>query len=1093
MQSQPSLKRGVLAGQILVALICIGVVGASWLFSKYLAFCRDIGELKTTLRTQQEQLLKHEVEKVVDFINYQKTQTRQRLATDIKGRVEEAHAIAAGLYRQNQGRLPEAAIAALIKEALRPIRFNKGRGYYFILGMDGVNVLLADRPEMEGQDLLPIQGSRGEFVARDLIALVKDKTEGFYEYTWTKPGNPDRVHPKIAYVKHFAPFAWLIGTGEYLDDVESDIQNETLARIAQIQFANGGYIFAGTWDGVSLAGPAKGQNMIGITDANGVAIVTELIRLAKGGGGYLEYLMPAIDGHAPAPKISYAVGIDAWQWYVGAGAYLDDIETLAAKRRAAMEESIAVSGLYIGLVLMVALLIAYLVSNRIAGRIQSNCDVLTRFCDQAATRLAPVDNQALAFAEFQALAEAFNRMLAGRKRVEQERTRFFTLSIDMLCVAGFDGYFKEINPAWHKTLGWASDEILSRPWLDLVHPEDHQQTIAAGQRLAAGQAVYQFENRYRCKDGTYRWMAWNSFPLPEERLIFGVVRDVTEQKRDEAARKLDESRLEALLRLNQMVEAPLQDIASRTMEEAVRLTGSTIGYIAFLNSEQTVLTMHAWSQAAMEQCRVANKPIDYPVASTGLWGEAVRQGRPIITNDYQAPNPLKRGLPEGHVTIRRHLNVPISDGQRIVLVAGVGNKATDYDEADVRQLRLLMSGMLAVIQRQSAEQERHKLEGQLRQAQKMEAIGTLAGGIAHDFNNLLQAIQGHVELLLMDKPSDHPDFRGLSQIGLAVRRASDLTRQVLTFSRKVDARLAPIGLNTLIEGLKSMLDHTIARMITIELDLVPALWNIRADKAQVEQVIMNLVVNAKDAMPEGGKIRIATENITIGPHDAHSDLDILPGRYVQLCVSDTGHGMEEKILQNIYDPFFTTKEPGRGTGLGLAMVYGIVKAHGGRIACHSQPGQGTRFTICLPAMDADGAADESYSAEQPVGGNETILLVDDEEFIRDLGQRILTRFGYRVLTVSTGEQALDLVRSGQSFDLVILDLIMPGMGGRQCLARLLAERPGLRVIVASGYSFDSPVADILTLGAKGFMHKPFQMAEMLRQIRGVLDGGAYSG
>jgi PAS domain S-box-containing protein len=705
------------------------------------------------------------------------------------------------------------------------------------------------------------------------------------------------------------------------------------------------------------------------------------------------------------------------------------------------------------------------------------------------TRHEPAEPQGVAFSEFEDLAASVNRLAAERQQIEKERERLFAHSIDMLCVAGFDGLFKEINPAWEKTLGWSNAEILARPWIEFVHPEDLPATLAAGRALAAGGEVHQFENRYRCRDGTYRWLSWNSFPLPDEGLIFAVIRDVTARKQAEAARLLDESRLEALLRINQMTDASLQEIASHTMEEAVRLTQSEIGYIAFMNPEETVLTMHAWSRAAMEQCRIEEKPIEYPVAATGLWGEAVRQRRPVITNDYAASNPLKRGIPDGHVAIRRHMNVPIFDGERIVIVAGVGNKAEAYDDADLRQLRLLMTGMWGVTQRQQAEMERRKLEMQLRQAQKMEAIGTLAGGIAHDFNNLLQAMQGHTELLLLDKTEEHPDFRGLQQIGRAVRRGSELTRQVLTFSRKVEARLQLIDMNRLIENLRSMLEHSIPRMIAIALDLAPEIWKVQADKAQMEQVIMNLVVNARDAMPSGGRLRIATRNIAIDMADGHSDLDILPGRYLELTVSDTGIGMDEETLKNIYDPFFTTKEIGKGTGLGLAMVYGIVKSHGGRIACHSLPGEGTRFTIYLPAAASETAAVESKPAARPEGGNETILLVDDEDFVRDLGGRILGGFGYRVLTAETGERALETFRGRQgAIDLVILDVIMPGMGGSRCLEELLKIDPRLPVIVASGYSADGPGSPLPPPGARGSLQKPYQMVEMLRLIRRVLDG-----
>jgi len=285
-----------------------------------------------------------------------------------------------------------------------------------------------------------------------------------------------------------------------------------------------------------------------------------------------------------------------------------------------------------------------------------------------------------------------------------------------------------------------------------------------------------------------------------------------------------------------------------------------------------------------------------------------------------------------------------------------------------------------------------------------------------------------------------------------------------------------------------MLERLIGEDIHLVLAPQNELGLVRADPGQLEQIVLNLVVNARDAMPSGGRLRISTRNIAIDMEDGHSDLDILPGRYLELTVSDTGIGMDEETLKNIYDPFFTTKEIGKGTGLGLAMVYGIVKAHGGRIACHSASGEGTRFTIYLPAAASEAAAAESQPAARPEGGSETILLVDDEDFVRDLGGRILGGFGYRVLTAETGERALDTFRGREgAIDLVILDVIMPGMGGSRCLEELLKIDPGLPVIVASGYSADGQGSPLPPPGARGALQKPYQMVEMLRLIRKVLD------
>lgn len=379
-------------------------------------------------------------------------------------------------------------------------------------------------------------------------------------------------------------------------------------------------------------------------------------------------------------------------------------------------------------------------------------------------------------------------------------------------------------------------------------------------------------------------------------------------------------------------------------------------------------------------------------------------------------------------------------------------------------------------------------EAQLRHAQKMEAIGTLAGGIAHDFNNLLQAILGYGEIILLNKNKNDRDFEKLQHIIRAAKRGSELTRQLLTFSRKVESKLQPLELNHIIENIQTMMDRTIPKMIKIEYRLSPNLLNINADASQMEQVLINLAVNAMDAMPRGGTLAITTENVIVNEDDPPPYPEITPGEYAQLTVSDTGQGMDIDTLQYIFDPFFTTKESGKGTGLGLSMVYGIVKNHNGHIICYSELNRGTTFKIFLPAIEPLGRPLETVAMEKPQGGTETILLIDDEEFIRDLGKQILTTFGYSVFTAPDGENALELYRNQKNIiDLIILDLIMPGMGGRECLLGLLDIDPRARIVIASGHTIDGPVRDIVNMGALDFIHKPYGLRQMLKVVREVLD------
>ncbi|MEW5723733.1 MAG: ATP-binding protein [Thermodesulfobacteriota bacterium] len=392
--------------------------------------------------------------------------------------------------------------------------------------------------------------------------------------------------------------------------------------------------------------------------------------------------------------------------------------------------------------------------------------------------------------------------------------------------------------------------------------------------------------------------------------------------------------------------------------------------------------------------------------------------------------------------------------------------------------------------RKKAEEEKALLEEQLRQSQKMEAIGKLTGGIAHDFNNLLHAISGYVQLLLRKKGKGDPDHDHLVEIARAVAKASDIVQRLLTFSRKMEARLEAVDLNRVVRDTVKMLEHTIPRMISIETRLDSDLAVIQADPIQMEQALVNLAGNACEAMPHGGRLSIRTENVRREDGSSGQYREVEPGDFVRLEVTDTGLGMDPATREHIFEPFFTTKEVGKGTGLGLSIVYGIVKGHGGHITCRSAVGQGTTFEIFLPAGHGlkAGYMETAPLEDEIEGGHETILLVDDEQGIIDVVKEMLAEYGYKVLTADSGERALELYAQADSgIGAVVLDLGMPGMGGERCLEELLKIDPEARVIVASGYTAHKFSEDPGRYGAAAFMSKPYLLTDMLAKIREVLD------
>jgi PAS domain S-box-containing protein len=497
----------------------------------------------------------------------------------------------------------------------------------------------------------------------------------------------------------------------------------------------------------------------------------------------------------------------------------------------------------------------------------------------------------------------------ARRTADEDRDRFFNLSLDMLFVAGLDGYFKRINPALERTLGYTEQELLAAPLIEFVHADDRARTRSMIDRLAAGEQVVDFENRCRAKAGGYRWLSWRAVADPGRGVIYAVARDVTDQK---------------------------------------------------------------------------------------------------------------------------------------------------------------------------------ALEDQLRHSQKMDGIGQLAGGVAHDFNNLLLAILSNTEFAHREASAEKRD-EYLAGVRDATLKAADVTRQLLTFARRHPVNPIVLDPNELLEKLMSLLRRLIPESIEIEILPGANVPLVHADPGQVEQVVLNLCVNARDAMPRGGNLTIQTENLVIDSRTHTIHRWAKPGRYLLLTVSDTGGGIDPTIRERVFEPFFTTKKPGSGTGLGLATVYAIVQQHEGEVRFHSQPGLGTTFEVYLPATDRKLPELEKEEVAEAVGGSETILVAEDEDMVRHLVVRILEDAGYRVLVARDGREAVSIFKQhADEVDLVLFDVIMPRLTGPEAYSAILLENPDVPAIFTSGYSNAESFADVQRMAAQVFP-KPYTPDALLREVRRVLD------
>ena len=749
--------------------------------------------------------------------------------------------------------------------------------------------------------------------------------------------------------------------------------------------------------------------------------------------------------------------------------------------------------------------------------------------------------------------------LTERRAAERERDRFFSLSADMFCIASFSGELLRVNPAFGAVLGYEPEQLLGIPILELIHPDDRAAAIEAARALASGDVSQRYENRLRCADGSYKWLSWTiQAARKDQALVYGVARDVTQQKRAEERLRASEEWYRLLFDANPL---PMWVYDIETL--------------AFLGVNDAAVSHYGYSRAEFLGMRItdirpadevpkvlaAARAPDSPEFDGGVWHHRTKDGETILVevvthaltvldrparltlaHDVTERKRAERELRETNDTLQTliqasplaivttDLNGTVSEwnvaAERMfgwfagdVLGRPIPILPVEQVEDDLRRLSVSgehsftgyetrcarkdgslvdvyvstavlrgVGGVQGTVWVMADVTERKMVEEQLRQAQKMDAVGQLAGGVAHDFNNLLTVITSYGQFLLNALPEHDPRRSDAHQITQAAARAASLTRQLLAFSRRQVLQPQVLDLNEVIGDMERLLRRVISEDISLVTQFEAGIGAVRADRGQIEQVVMNLVVNARDAMPRGGVLAISTRIVHLDTAYARRHAGVNPGLHVVISVRDTGVGMDASTQQRIFEPFFTTKAKGKGTGLGLSTVYGIVRQSGGHIEVRSTPGRGTTFEILLPQV----AATVPAKAELPIGaalprGTETVLVVEDEDAVRLIVRRVLEEQGYGIIEARDGNDALRICgQRGDEIHLVLSDVIMPGMGGRDLARALASQWPELPILFMSGYNDDDELAIDGDLDT-AVLAKPFTSETLARQVREALD------
>jgi len=1025
--------------------------------------------MRTGYISTQKQLIKQEVMRVVNLISREREESKEETKNLIQSRVNEAVEIARNIYEQNKTTWDHKAIHGIIIDALRPIRFNDGNGYFLITSFDGTRNLVPDRPELEGKNVLKIQDINGQDIVKDMIEIAKSNPEGeYYQYHWTKPGEKEQNFKKIAFVRRLENFDCLVSAGLYVDDIKESLKDRLLTGISNIRFGKEGYIFINTLSGDVLVGNGKRfANSRKLWEIKGqspeklkLLFAKESAAASTANGEFIQYSFEKLNNsQTQSPKISFIYGIPDFQWIIGAGVYLDNIESEIATMQTSLAKQIKTRILYSSLLTLIIFAFLLPLFRKSNKQLNQDIDILITFFNKLISSDKPIDRNQIEFHEFDQMAKNINLMFLDKKlaqlRLKDEKEALlqseskYRNTMDSALIGVYiiqDLTFQYVNPAMAAMFGYTPGEMEGKMSpLDLVAPKDYKRV----KENLILQAIGDLQNTYdiKCirKNGEmFDAMALGSASMHNGKpASVGTMIDITDRKTAEKELKKSETRATALL--------------------------EAIPDMVFLMNDK-------------------GQYLDIKADPNDLY---VQEREKIIgkTSHDLLPKPLAD-------LIKKSLHETLNTGAMITFEYQLMFSEDTFFDYEARMVKSGKNEVTSIVrnitERKKNITEKEHLEKQLNRAKRMESIGLMAGGVAHDLNNILSGIIGYPELILQKIPEESDLHRQISAIRDSGIQAAAVVDDLLTVARGAASIRENCSLESLIldylQSLECSKLKSLYPNINIEYQFDAPQNIISCSQVHVKKCLMNLVTNSVESISTEGTVHISTRNHL--QHMSDEDEESLrAGEYIILGIRDDGPGIARENIEHIFEPFYSKKVMAKsGTGLGLTVVWNTVQDHNGKITVDSSD-QGTIFQLYFPVLpDKSLPAYTREPNDKSAGQGEHILIVDDEPLLRDIACRMLETLGYQVDAVASGEEAIAFVRETR-VDLLIIDMLMePGINGYQTYKKILSLHPGQKAIIASGFSENKVVKATLSLGAESFIKKPYSMTQLSQAIQITLNG-----